>query len=67
MKVPHTKNIPNFFQGQPNPGFRSVKLKLFSKRTHGFIIVKKQYAIKNHSNQLPIISKSKKKYYNEVL
>ena len=26
MKVPYTKNILNFFQGQPNPGFRSVKV-----------------------------------------
>ena len=26
MKVPYTKNIHNFFQGPPNPGFRSVKV-----------------------------------------
>ena len=26
MKVPFTKNIHYFFQGQPNPGFRSVKV-----------------------------------------
>ena len=26
MKVPYTKNIHNLFQGQPNPGFRSVKV-----------------------------------------
>ena len=26
MKVPHTKNIGNFFQGPPNLGFRSVKV-----------------------------------------
>ena len=26
MKVPHTKNIYNLFQGPPNPGFRSVKV-----------------------------------------
>ena len=26
MKVPFTKNIHNFFQGLPNPGFRSVKV-----------------------------------------
>ena len=25
-KVPFTKNIHNFFQGPPNPGFRSVKV-----------------------------------------
>ena len=26
MKVPFTKNIHSFFQGPPNPGFRSVKV-----------------------------------------
>ena len=26
IKVPFTKNIPNFFQGPSNPGFRSVKV-----------------------------------------
>ena len=26
MKVPSTKNIRNFFQDPPNPGFRSVKV-----------------------------------------
>ena len=26
MKAPFTKNIHNFFQGLPNPGFRSVKV-----------------------------------------
>ena len=26
MKVPFTKNVHNFFQGLPNPGFRSVKV-----------------------------------------
>ena len=39
MKVPFTKNIHNFLQGPPNPGFRSVKVQIdtfFKKDSQDF-------------------------------
>ena len=37
MKGPYPKNIHKMSQGPPNPGFRSVILRIFSKRTHNIL------------------------------